>query len=127
MLPTSCTHQHPPRCAGIVLPMLPCAVLMYAANTALRKVIPDFQCLSIKWRTTSLSQGLAWRQRDTNNTLTTGDLHIYSQTLAKSSRVHHWCHPEWIGNVHLHDTALLVQDNSPVFWRFGKPSFLGDH
>lgn len=122
MLSASCTHQHPPRCAGAVLAMLPCAVLMYAANAALRKLIPDFQCLSIKWRTIPLTQGLAWR-----DTLTAGDLHLYSQTLAKSSWAHHWCRPESISNVHRHDTALLIQDNSPIFWRFGKPPFLGDH
>lgn len=60
--------------------MLHCAVLMYASNTALRKLIPDFQCFSIKWRTIPLSQELAWK-----DTLTAGDLHLYSQALAKSS------------------------------------------
>lgn len=59
-------------------------MLIPATNTALRKIVPDVQRLSIK-REATISQELTrWWVQDFENTLRAKNLQIYIQTLAKS-------------------------------------------
>lgn len=81
-VPTFLTHQHPPRCAGLCQQC--CLVLIPAANTDLRKTVPDFQSPSIKWRATLLSQELTRRKYEMLITHLEGHLQLYTQMLVKS-------------------------------------------